>query len=93
MSTEMVQPVAQTRSGPTAPALPGAWRSGLARVGLELKVFFRDKQSVAFVFAMPAVLLLLLGSIFRGDAAGHGVSVGEIFAAGLIGGGVMATSY
>jgi ABC-2 type transport system permease protein len=48
---------------------------------------------VAFVFAMPAIMLVLLGSIFRGDAAGHGVSVGELFAAGLIGGGVMATSY
>jgi ABC-2 type transport system permease protein len=93
MSTEMVQPVAQTRSGPTAPALPGAWRSGLARVGLELKVFFRDKQSVAFVFSLPAVLLVLLGSIFRGQAAGHGTSVGTLFAAGLIGGGIASTNF
>ena len=74
-------------------SLPSAGRIGMARIRIELRAFFREKQSVAFVFAMPAILLLLLGSIFRGDTAGHGVSVGEIFAAGLIGGGVMATSY
>jgi ABC-2 type transport system permease protein len=81
------------RSGVGETSLPSTGRVGMARIKIELRAFFREKQSVAFVFAMPAILLLLLGSIFRGDAAGHGVSVGEIFAAGLIGGGVMATSY
>lgn len=73
--------------------LPGLWRAGLARTGIELKTFFRDKQSVAFVFSLPAVLLVLLGSIFHGMAAGHGVSVGTLFAAGLIGGGIASTSF
>jgi ABC-2 type transport system permease protein len=74
-------------------SLPSTGRIGVARIGIELRAFFREKQSMAFVFAMPAIMLVLLGSIFRGDAAGHGVSVGELFAAGLIGGGIMATSY
>ena len=74
-------------------SLPSTGRVGMARIKIELRAFFREKQSVAFVFALPAIMLVLLGSIFRGDAAGHGLSVGEIFAAGLIGGGVMATSY
>jgi len=74
-------------------SLPSAWRVGLARVGIELRAFFREKQAVAFVFSLPAVLLILLGSIFRGQVAGHGVSVGELFAAGLIGGGIMSTSF
>ena len=43
------------------PALPSAWRIGLARTGVELKAFFREKQSVVFVFTMPAIMLLLLG--------------------------------
>jgi ABC-2 type transport system permease protein len=73
--------------------LPSTGRIGMARIKIELRTFFREKQSVAFVFALPAIMLVLLGSIFRGDAAGHGLSVGEIFAAGLIGGGIMATSY
>jgi len=74
-------------------ALPGVWRIGMARVGVELRAFFREKQAVVFVFSLPAVLLVLLGSIFRGLAAGHGFSVGELFAAGLIGGGIMSTSF
>ncbi len=81
---------AQTGAGA---ALPAVWRVGAARVGVELRAFFREKQSVVFVFSLPAVLLVLLGSIFRGQAAGHGFSVGELFAAGLIGGGIMSTSF
>jgi ABC-2 type transport system permease protein len=79
--------------GAVAAALPGAWSAGLARTGIELKTFFRDKQSVAFVFSLPAVLLVLLGSIFRSMAAGHGMTVGTLFAAGLIGGGIASTSF
>jgi ABC-2 type transport system permease protein len=78
---------------PARAPLPGAWQAGLARTAIELKTFFRDKQSVAFVFSLPAVLLVLLGSIFRGMAAGHGMTVGTLFAAGLIGGGIASTSF
>jgi ABC-2 type transport system permease protein len=73
--------------------LPGAGRAGVARIGIEVREFFREKQAVAFVFSLPAVMLVLLGSIFRSEAAGHGISVGELFAAGLIGGGIMSTSF
>jgi ABC-2 type transport system permease protein len=91
----MTLPATTGAATPTAreASLPSTGRIGMARIGIELRAFFREKQSVAFVFSLPALLLVLLGSIFRGEAAGHGVSVGEIFAAGLIGGGVMATSY
>jgi ABC-2 type transport system permease protein len=51
-------------------SLPSAWRIGLARTGIEMKAFFREKQAVVLVFSLPAVLLVLLGSIFRGQAAG-----------------------
>jgi ABC-2 type transport system permease protein len=74
-------------------ALPSAWRVGLARTGVELRSFFREKQAVVFVFTLPAVLLVLLGSIFRSQVAAHSVTVGELFAAGLIGGGIMSTSF
>src|SRR5579863_2301843 len=40
-----------------------------------------------------AVMLVLLGAIFGSQSAGHGVSIGDLYVAGLIGGGVMATSY
>jgi ABC-2 type transport system permease protein len=78
--------------GPRA-ALPGVWRTTLARGRIELKSFFRERQSVVFVLAMPAVMLVLLATIFAGQHTGAGVSIGDLYVAGLVGGGVMATSY
>jgi ABC-2 type transport system permease protein len=66
---------------------------GWSRGQVELKNFFRERQSVVFNFAMPAVMLMLLGTIFRGQHTGPGVTIGDLYVAGLIGGGVMATSY
>ena len=75
------------------PRLPGAWRVGLCRGRVELKAFFRERQAVVFIFALPAVMLVLLGAIFSSQSAGQGVTIGDLYVAGLIGGGVMATSY
>ena len=77
---------------PGAP-LPGVWRVGRSRGQVELKAFFRERETVVFIFALPAVMLVLLGAIFGGERAGHGVSIGDLYVAGLIGGGVMAASY
>jgi ABC-2 type transport system permease protein len=77
---------------PQAP-LPGVWRTGLARGRVELKAFFRERQAVVFILAMPAVMLVLLGAIFGKEHTGPGVTIGDLYVAGLIGGGVMATSY
>jgi ABC-2 type transport system permease protein len=74
-------------------ALPGVWRLGMARGDIEVKAFFRDKMAVAFIFGLPSILLVLLGSIFGGQAAAHGVTVGQLFTAGMIAGGIMSTSF
>ena len=74
-------------------ALPGVWRLGAARGGIEVKEFFRDKMAVAFIFGLPSILLILLGSIFGSQAATAGVTVGQLFTAGMIAGGIMATSF
>ena len=75
------------------PRLPGVWRVGLSRGRVELKAFFRERQAVVFIFAMPAVMLVLLGAIFGQQHDGAGVTIGDLYVAGLIAGGVMATSY
>jgi len=75
------------------PRLPGAWRTGLARGRLEVAAFFRERQTVVFVFALPAVLLVLLGSIFGHEKLSYGVSVGQLFTAGMIAGGIGSTSF
>ncbi len=73
--------------------LPGVWRLGAARGGVEVREFFRDKMAVAFIFGLPSILLVLLGSIFGGQAAAQGVTVGQLFTAGMIAGGIMSTSF
>jgi ABC-2 type transport system permease protein len=80
----------------TAPLpLPNVWRAAIARGGIELRMFFRDAQTVGFIVAMPAMLLVLLASIFGGqDAAkGSGVTIGQLYTAGLIAGGIAGTSF
>jgi ABC-2 type transport system permease protein len=75
------------------PQLPGAWRTGLARGRLEVAAFFRERQTVVFVFALPAVLLVLLGSIFGHQKLSYGITVGQLFTAGMIAGGIGSTSF
>lgn len=73
--------------------LPGIWRLAVARGGVEVKSFFRDKMAVAFIFGLPAILLVLLGSIYGDQAAARGVTVGQLFTAGMIAGGISSTSF
>jgi ABC-2 type transport system permease protein len=79
-------------TGTDAVAMPSPWRIAVGRAGIELKIFFRQKEVVAFIFALPALLLVLLGSIFGGQAAAHGVTVGQMFTAGMIAAGIMSAS-
>jgi len=74
-------------------AVPSVLRTGLARGKVELKMFFRERETVVFIFALPAVLLVMLGSIFGGQAAAPGVTVGQLFVAGMIAGGIVSTSF
>ncbi|OCC08880.1 ABC transporter permease [Streptomyces sp. PTY087I2] len=73
--------------------LPGAWRLGLLRGGLELKQFFRLRDQVVFSLAFPVVLLVLLASIFGGEVADGEVPVSQIYVAAMLGAGIMATSF
>lgn len=85
----------QAASAGTSAMLPSIWRLALVSTRLELKAFFREKGAIAFVFSLPAVLLLLLGSILKNLAAAPGspITMGQLLAAGLIGGGIAATSF
>lgn len=77
----------------TAPStLPSNFGIGLSRGGIELKQFFRAKEQVIFTFTFPAFILILLGSIFN-DTYPNGVTAGQVFAASMIGAGVVATSF
>lgn len=76
----------------TTVALPSTFSLGGSRGGVELKQFFRQKEQVVFTFSFPAIILVLLGSIFDGTYPG-GVTVGQVFTASMIGAGIVATSF
>jgi ABC-2 type transport system permease protein len=72
-----------------APSLLGlAW----ARTIVELKQFFRERDSVVFTFAFPVVMLFIFGSVFSDEIA-PGVSFTQYFAAGMIATGVVLSSF
>ena len=70
-----------------------AWRIGLARGSLEIKQFFREKGQVIFTFALPVIMLVLLASIFRGRIGDTGVDAQQIYVTGMLGVGILSTSF
>ncbi len=71
----------------------GLWRASAARSSVELKSFFRNRQSLAFTLMLPVVLLLVLGSIFSGTVPGTHTDFKLMFVAGIIGCGIMSVSF
>jgi ABC-2 type transport system permease protein len=90
-------PAGAAASGTDAARLPGAWpaaiRLGLLRGGLEIRLFFRQRESVVFTFALPVILLALFGEIFHGTVGHTDVQFRQYFAAGIIASGIMSTSF
>lgn len=74
-------------------ATPSAVKLGLSRVGIEVKQFFRDRQAAVFIFAFPVILMLIFGSVFGDQQIGGGISFTQYFVAGMIGSGVVYTSF
>jgi ABC-2 type transport system permease protein len=78
---------------PVAP--PGAIPLGARRVRIELKQFFRDRQSAVFNFLLPVLLLVIFGSVFGNQSLGPGTTItfAQYFVAGMIASGVLYTSF
>ncbi len=96
MTFEQTSPTAAAAVAAAAPGgvrLPGIWRAGRARSAVELKSFFRNRQSLVFSLALPVVLLAVLGSIFAGPVSGTHVSFRLVFMAGIIAAGVMSVAF
>jgi ABC-type multidrug transport system, permease component len=80
-------------SGAARTYLPGALRLGWSRAVVETKMFFRERDSLIFNFSFPVILLILFGSIFSGQVEGTGITVSQLYAAALIGAGLMSVSF
>ena len=74
-------------------AEPTLWRLCWNRSGVELRQFFRERTAVIFTFALPVVLLFLLGSIFDKQLVGTGIPASQLLAAGMIAGGIGSTCF
>jgi ABC-2 type transport system permease protein len=86
--------VSETKAADRTIRLPvPAWRIGLARGSLEIKQFFREKGQVIFTFALPVIMLVLLASIFRGRIGDTGVDAQQIYVTGMLGVGILSTSF
>jgi ABC-2 type transport system permease protein len=72
---------------------PSAARLGLARAGIELKIFFRQWDAVVFTFSLPVVLLVMLGSIFDDLYEGSTVTSSQYFVPGMLAAGVASTTF
>ncbi|WP_448626948.1 ABC transporter permease [Geodermatophilus sp. URMC 64] len=67
------------------PSVASVWRT---RAGVELKEFFRQRESVVFTLAFPVILLLVFGAVLDYDI-GSGVSFTQYFMAGVIAAGIL----
>ena len=71
-----------------------ALRMGFGRIGIELKQFFRDRESAVFNFLLPMILLVIFGSVFGGQELGDsGITFAQYFVAGMIASGILYTSF
>ena len=75
------------------PAPPSTARIALARVGVELRLFARERQQVVFSFAYPLVMLVIFASIMGGEERPGGIPFAQYFLAGIAATGIMLTSF
>jgi ABC-2 type transport system permease protein len=70
------------------PSLASVYRS---RASVELKEFFRQRESVVFTLLLPVLLLVVFGAVLDYDI-GFGVTFTQYFMAGIIAAGILGAS-
>lgn len=96
MSSEFTQVSMATapRAGAaTRKRLPGLVEASLARSRVELLTFFRNWMSLIFNMALPVLLMLVFGAVFNQKIPGTNVDYRLLFISGMIGVGVMSTTF
>lgn len=92
-------PAPAVRRAPAAdlPPLPGLLGIGLARTGLELRQFFRERDAVVFIFAYPVIMLAIFATVFGQGGATVGPEPGipfaQYFLPGMVATGVLLSSF
>ena len=72
-------------------ALPSVASVYRSRASVELKEFFRQRESVVFTLLFPVILLVVFGAVLDYDIGG-GVTFTQYFMAGIIAAGILGAS-
>ena len=97
MSATAVTRATRPRGG----AQPTTLALGIARTGIELKQYFRERDSVVFSFAYPIIMLGIFATVFGQDGATvggaedgtGGVPFAQYFLPGMVATGIMLSSF
>jgi ABC-2 type transport system permease protein len=87
---------ALTSTTSTRPAPPAAFHVGLARTTVEIKMFFRDREALIFIFFFPVLLLGIFTAAFGGGTIGGPggeISVAQYYAPAMIASGIFLSSF
>ena len=77
-----------TRTEVALPTVASVYRT---RASVELKEFFRQRESVVFTLLFPVILLVVFGAVLDYDI-GNGVTFTQYFMAGVIAAGILGAS-
>jgi ABC-2 type transport system permease protein len=80
-----------TTASRTTSALPSLASVYRIRGSVELKEFFRQRESVVFTLAFPVILLVVFGAVLDYDIGG-GVTFTQYFMAGIVAAGILGAS-
>jgi len=72
---------------------PGVVRIGVSRASVELKEFFRQRDSMVFTFLFPVIMLFIFGAVFSKQTLPGGVTFTQYFTAGMIASGIVLSSF
>jgi ABC-2 type transport system permease protein len=87
-STRTAAPSPPSTAARRAPAL----RLGLRQSRVEIKQFLRSREAVVFTMLFPIMLIVIFGSIFKGQIA-PGVRFTQYFVTGMIASGLMSVGF
>ena len=84
---------AHEADGAVRKRLPGLMAASLARSRVEVLTFFRNWLSLVFNMALPVLMMLVFGAVFNQKIPGTDVDYRLLFISGMIGVGVMSTTF
>jgi len=84
-TTETAQVSKGAKPNRQSAPLSEIWRIGRIRMAVEVVQLTRNVSLLIYTFAVPVVMLLLFGSIFRGQIDGTPATYQQVYVTGMIG--------